>query len=119
MVDEEEKNVTEEKKEEGEGRITEYGDKSCPSCEEYDTKFKEKLTGSKHLEYEYVDVYSDRGQKKLEEMGVKPGEKIDVPIISVQKCTVEKDGQKKCGPEKPWKDSFWDKIEKDELPELE
>lgn len=100
--------------------VTTYGDDGCEHCVEEKGKFTEKVKGPNS--YEYVDVHSERGQKHLEEMGVKEGDHVDVPITTVKKCTVEKgeDGkeEKKCSEEKEWKDSFWDSIEKGEVPDV-
>lgn len=102
-------------------RITLYGDKSCEHCDDTDKRFKERTEKSKNIEYKYVDVYSDKGQEKLKQMGIAEGQKVDVPIIDVEKCTISKDSEgheeKKCGPAKSWKDDWWSSIERDELPE--
>ena len=100
--------------------ITTLGDDSCEHCVDEKKKFTEKVKGP-NASYEYIDAHSDKGQKLLEEMGVKEGEHVDVPITRVQKCEIVKDEtgaeQKKCSTEKDWKDSWMDAIEKGEIPE--
>lgn len=98
-------------------KVRVYGDKDCNNCVETDNKFKEKLKNPT-VDYAYIDVYSDDGQKKLADLGVKEGEHIDVPIVKIEKCEIIKDEhgaeQKKCEPERDFKDSDWSYIETEE-----
>lgn len=97
--------------------VTTYGDDGCEGCVDEKTKLSEHIK-SPNSSYEYVDVHSERGQKHLEEMGIKEGEHVDIPITTIKKCTVEKgeDGKesKKCSEEKEFKDSYLEKLEKGE-----
>lgn len=98
--------------------ITTLGDDECDNCVEEKKKFSD-LKGN--LSYEYVDVHSDRGQKLLEERGVKEGDHVDIPITTIKKCEIVKgdDGkeEKKCSEEKEFKDSYLEKIQKGEIPD--
>lgn len=106
--------MTEEEKS---AKILLTGDvKTCSHCQEQDKHFRDKLGPEL---YEYIDVNTEKGQEKLREYGVKEGEKTDIPIIKVETCALETnekgEKERKCKT-KDWKESFWDDVNKGELP---
>ena len=70
------------------------GPEKCDYCAETDEEIKNRVRHSgRSIEYEFIDVDTDKAKDILEEEKIK-GKNVSIPVV--RKCDIHKDGKKDC-----------------------
>ena len=70
------------------------GDAACDYCIETDEDAQRRVKAARRsIEYEFIDVDTDKAKDILEEEKIK-GKNVSIPVV--RKCDIHKDGKKDC-----------------------